>query len=220
MKKQIVSRTVAVAVAMAASFAFALDATAQMTGSTTIVLKNDLNMYTHTFEQGRPVTLHLQGDGDTDLDILVIDENEEVVVADTNDTDQATVTFTPAYTGEFVIVVYNYGPVYNEYELWVDYRGSNDNAQLRNTGGIVLADDSTVYEHTFRAGQPVTIRLAGDGDTDLDLFVFDDNDNLIAADTHPSDIGTVTFTPNRTATFTIIVENFGDVYNAYRLWIE
>jgi len=65
----------------------------------------------------------------------------------------------------------------------------------------------------FFGSDNAAIVISGDGDTDLDLFVYDANGNLIGSDTDRSDDCVVRFQPYWTGTFRIEVRNLGSVYN-------
>lgn len=69
----------------------------------------------------------------------------------------------------------------------------------------------------FRGGENAVVGVSGDGDTDLDLYVYDENGNLVASDTNGSDDCKVRFYPKRNGTFKIKVKNLGNVYNRYLL---
>lgn len=69
----------------------------------------------------------------------------------------------------------------------------------------------------FRAGEDAVVTVQGDGDTDLDLYVYDENGNLIAKDDDNTDDCVATFTPRWTGRFYIVVVNRGSVYNTYHL---
>lgn len=70
---------------------------------------------------------------------------------------------------------------------------------------------------TLEGGELASILIKGDGDTDLDLYLYDENGNLIEKDDDNSDTCLVSFTPKWTGTFKIIVKNHGSVYNNYIL---
>ena len=74
-----------------------------------------------------------------------------------------------------------------------------------------------VYEHIFYAGETAFIYIIGDGDTDLDLFVYDENGNLVDSDTDEKDTCLCTFKPKWTGKFTVKVKNLGKVYNEYEI---
>jgi hypothetical protein len=73
------------------------------------------------------------------------------------------------------------------------------------------------YHLDCYGGEYTELALIGDGDTDLDLFVYDENGNLIASGETYSDVEVVGFTPLWTGTFIIEVHNFGGVYNDFGL---
>ena len=81
----------------------------------------------------------------------------------------------------------------------------------------VLAGCTDSWTFTFRGGEYAMVILSGDGDTDLDLYVYDENGNLIDSDTDELDDCICTFTPKWTGRFTIRVKNLGRVYNNYVL---
>jgi hypothetical protein len=70
------------------------------------------------------------------------------------------------------------------------------------------------YHEVFRGNQVTTISIVGDGDTDLDLYVYDANGNLIASGIGLSDRETVSFIPFATGAFRVEVRNLGNVWNA------
>ncbi len=61
------------------------------------------------------------------------------------------------------------------------------------------------------------IGIIGDGDTDLDIYVYDENDNLIVKDDDNSGHCYVSWYPRYTGLFRVKVINRGDVYNNYTL---
>ena len=81
----------------------------------------------------------------------------------------------------------------------------------------VSAYDTDVFRITFRGGVRAEVTVVGDGDTDLDLHVYDENGNLIDSDTDVTDIAYCSWTPRWTGTFRIEVKNWGRVYNEYRI---
>jgi len=73
------------------------------------------------------------------------------------------------------------------------------------------------YTADFKASQLAEVVVIGDGDTDLDLFIFDHNGNLISSDTDYTDRCYVSWRPLFTGEFTIVIENLGAVYNEFIL---
>jgi len=79
----------------------------------------------------------------------------------------------------------------------------------------VIGND--VWKITFRGGELAQVTVIGDGDTDLDLYVYDENGNLIDSDEDPGDNCSCTFIPIRTESFSIKIVNRGSIYNNYVL---
>ena len=87
-------------------------------------------------------------------------------------------------------------------------------------GGVCRT--ATVWSHSSNdfnvvliGGESTQITVRGDGDTDLDLFVYDENGNLIGSDTSYSGNASVAIRPYWTGRFTIRVVNRGGVHNNY-----
>jgi hypothetical protein len=74
-----------------------------------------------------------------------------------------------------------------------------------------------VYEIAFKGGEPAEVHVAGDGATNLDLFVFDAQHRLICASEQATDIEACRWNPTHTETFTVEVRNLGVGGNAYSL---
>lgn len=87
--------------------------------------------------------------------------------------------------------------------------GSSYNSTSVNGNG------TDVYTVSFIAGQTAVVTVVGDGDTDLDLYVYDSNGNLIVKDDDYTDNCVVSWTPKWTGKFKIKVVNRGPVYNRY-----
>lgn len=71
------------------------------------------------------------------------------------------------------------------------------------------------YTASFIANELAEVLVSGDGDTDLDLYVYDSNGNLIAQDTDYSDDCYVRWVPAWTGRYTIRIVNRGPVYNRF-----
>jgi hypothetical protein len=71
------------------------------------------------------------------------------------------------------------------------------------------------FQLAFTSGRLAEIVVSGDGDTDLDLYVYDANGNLIAYSEDYSDDCYVSWVPAWTGAYTIRVVNRGGVYNRY-----
>jgi len=85
----------------------------------------------------------------------------------------------------------------------------------------VLRYDTDSYTVNFRGGEVTRISLSGDGDTCLELRVYDEFGNLIASDTRGSgDDRQVCVRPKWTGPFTVKIRNLGSVYNDYVLIMD
>ncbi len=84
----------------------------------------------------------------------------------------------------------------------------------------VPAKGSDTHTLTLRKGVRVNITARGDGDTDIDLFVYDPNGRLVAKDDDTTDICIVAFTPEETGVYQLKITNLGNVYNEYKLEIK
>lgn len=71
------------------------------------------------------------------------------------------------------------------------------------------------YTASFVANQLAEVLVSGDGDTDLDLYVYDSNGNQIAGDSDYSDDCYVRWVPAWTGRYTIRVVNRGPIYNRF-----
>ena len=78
---------------------------------------NTTDVYKVTFEGGVEAGVAIIGDGDTDLDLSIIDSNGNEVVSQTDLSDACFVEWTPPRTGQYEIKITNLGDVYNAYLL-------------------------------------------------------------------------------------------------------
>lgn len=83
---------------------------------------------------------------------------------------------------------------------------------------VVRAKASVSYTGKFWVDELAEVCVSGDGDTDLDLYVYDANGNLIGSDTDYSDDCVVRWVPAWTGTFVIKVVNRGILSNVFHLW--
>jgi len=94
-------------------------------------------------------------------------------------------------------------------------RGASGGAKYQVTQ--VSAGSTDQYNVEFRGGETAEVALSGDGDTDLDLWVYDEFNNLVASDAGSTDTAYVSWTPRWTGNFRVEVQNRGAVYNQYVL---
>ena len=81
----------------------------------------------------------------------------------------------------------------------------------------IAAHSTRTFTRSFYAGEPARVGVHGDGDTDLDLYIYDEAGNLVAVDDDSTDICYVEWTPRWTGRFTIRIVNRGDVYNDFEI---
>ncbi len=94
---------------------------------------------------------------------------------------------------------------------------------LGSTQGVIAHPDAVRarsyddYTISFYARQAARIAVIGDGDTDLDLIVYDENGHEITRDDDNSSTCAVSFTPRWTGPFRVRILNNGYVYSRYIL---
>ena len=82
----------------------------------------------------------------------------------------------------------------------------------------VEAYTTDVYSDiTFYAGETAMINVIGDGDTDLDCYVYDEGGHLIDSDEDYTDVCNLIWTPRWTGPFELQIKNLGSVWNAYSI---
>jgi hypothetical protein len=70
---------------------------------------------------------------------------------------------------------------------------------------------------TFRGNELAELAILGDGDTDLDLYIYNADGYLVASDSDDSDKCYLTWRPQYTSSYKIVVKNRGKVYNNFVL---
>lgn len=85
----------------------------------------------------------------------------------------------------------------------------------RRGSSIVYGNTADTYTISFKSGIPAEIAVSGDGSSDLDLYVYDENGNLLVSDDDYSDDCYVCWTPRWTGRFYIKIVNQGIYSNAY-----
>ena len=88
---------------------------------------------------------------------------------------------------------------------------------LKDIWTDVEAYSSDYYRIAFYGDEVAGIVVVGDGDTDLDVYVYDETGHLVASDTDPTDDCVVRWYPRWTGVFRVEVRNLGGVYNHYYL---
>ena len=78
------------------------------------------NVHYVTAYGGQEVSVEVNGDNDTDLDVFVYDEFGNLVDWDNDELDLCLLSWYPRWTGTFRVEVVNLGSVYNEYTICVE----------------------------------------------------------------------------------------------------
>jgi hypothetical protein len=73
------------------------------------------------------------------------------------------------------------------------------------------------YVVRFWGGETAAVYVSGDGDTDLDLYIYDASGKLVTSDIDYSDECVCIWKPRSTASYKVRIKNRGDVYNAYTI---
>jgi hypothetical protein len=85
----------------------------------------------------------------------------------------------------------------------------------RRTVEVVEPLSNDVYKIRFRADETAKVAISGDGDTRLDLYIYDENGNLVTSQVGPGDDALASWTPKWTGVFIIKVVNRGRLQNKY-----
>lgn len=105
-------------------------------------------------------------------------------------------------------------------ELIEDVKAAKPRGRVAGPGRLVkglLAGRTHIIKERFAARRVAQITLIGDGDTNLDMVVLDQNGNVICKDKSYSDKLRCRFTPKWTGTFAIGIRNQGRIRNTYVL---
>lgn len=81
------------------------------------VMPGKTDVYTIVFEGEEPAKIEVIGDGASDIDCYLFDNNGGLIRSDTDFTDTCLLQWTPAWTGKFSLRIVNTGKRPNEYRL-------------------------------------------------------------------------------------------------------
>lgn len=87
----------------------------------------------------------------------------------------------------------------------------------RSTTDRVLSNSTDTWEISFRGGERGSIRVDGDGDTDLDCYVYNSSGTLVAYDNDLTDYCVLDWYQSSAGTVRLEIKNLGSVYNQYIL---
>jgi hypothetical protein len=93
-------------------------------------------------------------------------------------------------------------------------------AQPKTHQDTVQPGATDAYTVVFNGGQLAEAGIAGDGGSDLDLLVYDENDHLVCRSDSSSDREYCRWWPRWTGPFRLEIQNLGTASNLYRLAIN
>lgn len=82
----------------------------------------------------------------------------------------------------------------------------------------VQSRDNVTIPIVLAGNQRTTFTIVGDGSTDVDCYLYDENLNLITSDEDSTDVCTLTSDPRWTGSFFLKLENRGSVYNTVKVF--
>jgi hypothetical protein len=82
---------------------------------------------------------------------------------------------------------------------------------------VVCSNCNMNFTVSFEGNAPAYVAISGDGDSRLDMFVYDENGNNICRQVGPGDDAACRWHPRWTGPFTIRVVNYG-IANRFRIW--
>lgn len=96
-------------------------------------------------------------------------------------------------------------------------RGATTGPGIHRSSIRANSSDTYPNQWTFRGMESARMVIAGDGDTDLDCYVYDGNGNLIDYDDDGTDRCVLAWTPRREGPFSLKIVNNGGTYNRYAI---
>lgn len=87
----------------------------------------------------------------------------------------------------------------------------------QSTTDRVLSNSTDTWTLRFRGGERGSIRVDGDGDTDLDCYVYSSAGTLLAYDNDMTDYCVLDWYQSSTGSVRLEIRNLGSVYNQYIL---
>ncbi|MCI0639602.1 MAG: hypothetical protein L0Y72_02545 [Gemmataceae bacterium] len=160
------------------------------------------------FKAGVTAEIKVESEKETDVDLYVIDGKGKYVARDTRISKNCHVEFTPEATLVFQLLVNNLGPGDNKSQLTHNGEEVVLKTQDEKPFELKPAAKKSLEIH-FRAGQDAAVWVHSDANTDVDLYVFDKANNLVAQDFRISKDCFVLFAPKESQVFKVEVVNVG-----------
>lgn len=178
------------------------------------IAEGDIKSFTCYAAAGDILTAIAVGDGDTDLDMFILDNDFNPIMADTEDEDVCQCEWEAESSGYYTFAIVNWDDIYNDCDIVVM------NSTSFEEKGCVNAGATNEHYYYGVTDYRVTICVEGDGDTDLDLYIYDSDDNLVAKDTGIGDQCMCKLTPEISDIYTLEVRNRGSIYNDYTIYVK
>ena len=182
-------------------------------------------------------TVYARGDGDTDLDFSITDPQGEYAHSDYDLTDQTEFSVDPgAECADYSMSVNNLGDVHNVLTITYDTPPDIPEVDKAEAAAEPVREPSPLASQNVGSGPgayrapangAVTVDLPicgqtflsveGDGDTDLDYVILSSSEEQVYSDFGLTDKTYTRLSPaeGECETFSMAVENLGDVYNVF-----
>lgn len=167
------------------------------------------------FAADKKVEIRVESEVQTDVDLYVYDADNRQVAADTRGKKDCFVSFTPKKTQVYRIEVVNLGPGDNKCTVYFSAGPPPNSIELKPFD--VKEDGEITFQIRFVEGVRAEIWVDSEKNSDVDLYVYDADNEKIASDTRISKDCQVSFTPKKTQVFRVLVVNLGPGANRCKL---
>lgn len=166
-----------------------------------------------------PVVIDVRGDGDTDVDFTILDDRGNQVYQDLDLDDVTTATLNPRVrNGECAVYrlrLNNLGNVWNQVQVSVG--NSYTSGDAPSVGSYRVEANSDFWVDLNLCRRSARILIDGDGDTDVDYVIYDQNNNVVASDYALNDNADFNITVNARSgqcrPYRLKLHNLGNVWN-------
>lgn len=169
-------------------------------------------VYHISFPANEKATIKIRSADESDVDLFVEEMDGTEVVNDIAESKDCVVEFTPLKNKTYRVSVVNLGPGGNRCTLTHSGKEEKfDFGKLTQTKPINIAENGT---HTINvklpAGKWAAVWVTGEKVTDVDVHIFDPDENEIAKDEHLSKDAFASFMPKAAGVYRIEVRNLGE----------
>jgi hypothetical protein len=167
------------------------------------------------FPAGQEAEAWVESAKETDVDLYVFDKDHKLVAKDITVGKDCHVTWTPKRGEVYEMVVINLGPGDNVSRLKCS---EAINPYHRSTKSFNLnQNQEKSFKVNLPAGKLALIAVRSEKETDVDLFVYDADDNEVAKDERVSKDAFVAFTPTEAKEYRVKVINLGPGENTCKV---